>query len=55
MLYNDLDYSLTKRMNFLRNKYDPCVYNRKNEDGAVTTIEPHVDDLKVLLKSSEQL
>jgi len=42
-------------MNFLRNKYDPCVYNRENEDGTVTTIKTHVDDLKVLSKSSEQL
>jgi hypothetical protein len=42
-------------MNFLRNKYDPCVYNRKNEDGTVTTIKTHVDDLKVSSKSSEPL
>jgi hypothetical protein len=53
--YNELDCSLTKRMNFLQNKYDPCVYNRKNEDRAVTTIKTHVDDLKVSSKSSEQL
>jgi hypothetical protein len=25
--YNKLDYSLTERVFFMRNKYDPCVYN----------------------------
>jgi hypothetical protein len=55
LFYNELDYSLTRRMNYLRNKYDPCIYNRKNEDGTTTTIKTHVDNLKVSSKPSEQL
>jgi hypothetical protein len=55
LFYNELNYSLTKRMGFERNKYDPCVYNRKSEDGSITTIKTHVDDLKVSSKSKGQL
>jgi hypothetical protein len=55
LFYNELDYSLMKIMGFERNKYDPCVYNQKNEDGSVTTIKTHVDDLKVSSNSKGQL
>jgi len=55
LFYNELDYSLMKIMGFERNKYDPCVYNRKNEDGSVTTIKTHVDDSKVSSNSKGQL
>jgi hypothetical protein len=55
LFYNELDYSLTKRMGFERNKYDPCTYNRKSEDGSITTIKTHVDDLKVSSKLKGQL
>jgi len=55
LFYNELDYSLMKQLGFTRNKYDLCVYNQKGEDGSITTIKTHVDDLKVSLKSNEQL
>jgi hypothetical protein len=31
LFYNDLNESLTTKMGFKRNGYDPCVYNKKNE------------------------
>jgi hypothetical protein len=55
LFYDDLDFLLTKRMKFTRNQYDPCVYNRKGLTGEMTTIKTHVDDLKILLKSKEQV
>ncbi len=55
LFYNDLDHSLTEKMNFVRNKYDTCVYNRRNENGEVTTIKAHVNDLKVPSKSKTNL
>lgn len=55
LFYNELDHSLTKRMGFQRNSFDPCVYNRKDEQGEIITIRTHVDDLKVSFKSREQL
>jgi hypothetical protein len=55
LFYNELDYSLTKRMGFERKKYDPSVYNHKSEDGSVTTIKTHVNDLKVSSNSKGQL
>jgi len=47
LFYNELDHSLTEKMNFIRNKYDPCVYNQGSENGEITTNKTHVDDLKV--------
>jgi hypothetical protein len=41
-------------MNFTRNKYDPCVYNKQTEDGMIT-IKTHVDDLKVSSRTKEQI
>jgi predicted patatin/cPLA2 family phospholipase len=55
LFYNELDHSLTEKMNFVRNKYDTCVYNRRNENGEVTTIKTHVNDLKVPSKSKTNL
>jgi hypothetical protein len=42
------------KMGFLRNGYDPCVYNKKTDDGCVT-MRSHVDDLKISSKSESQL
>jgi hypothetical protein len=36
LFYDELDTSLTTRMNFKQNKYDPCVYNKETENGQVT-------------------
>jgi hypothetical protein len=41
-------------MGFVRNSYNPSVYNERTSDGYVT-IRTHVDDLKISLKSEEQL
>lgn len=43
-----------QKMGFKRNAYDPCVYNKRTTDGAVT-IRMHVDDLKSLFRSRKQL
>ena len=42
-------------MNFVRNQYDPCVYNRKSQNGEIITIKTHIDDLKISSKSKEQV
>jgi hypothetical protein len=55
LFYNELDYSLTKRMGFKRNSFDPCVYNRQNEGDEAVMIRTHVDDLKVSSKSRQLL
>jgi len=54
LFYNELNYSLTERMSFERNKYDPCVYNKNTEKGTVT-IRTHVDDLKVSCKAWSEI
>jgi hypothetical protein len=46
LFYNDLHESLTVKMGFTKNGYDPCVYNKKTDEGMVT-IRTHVDDLKI--------
>jgi hypothetical protein len=55
LFYNDLDASLVKKMNFVRNQYDPCVCNRKSQNGEIITIKTHVDDLKISSKSKKQV
>ncbi len=54
LFYDDLNDSLTEKMHFKRNQYDPCVYNKVTKDGAVT-IRVHVDDLKISSRSVKQL
>jgi len=54
LFYNDLNKTLVEKMGFVRNGYDPCVYNKKTEDGFVT-VHTHVDDLKISSKSEGQL
>ncbi len=54
LFYDDLDNSLTNKLGFKRNAYDPCVYNKITSDGAVT-IRTHVDDLKASSRSRKQL
>ena len=36
LFYDELNNSLKTKMNFIRNKYDPCVYNKQTEDGMIT-------------------
>jgi hypothetical protein len=55
LFYDELKSSLTKRMNFVRNKYDPCVYNRSNKNGEITTIKTHVNDMKLSLKTKSEV
>ncbi len=55
LFYDDLDYLLTEKVKFLQNQYDPCVHNRKNKTGEITTIKTHVDDLKISLKSKDRV
>jgi hypothetical protein len=54
LFYNNLNESLTTKMGFTQNKYDPCVYNKRTKEGN-TTIRIHVDDLKILARSRKQL
>jgi hypothetical protein len=54
LFYDELNYSLTERMQFTQNKYDSCVYNKHTEDGLVT-IKTHVDNLKVSSKTETQI
>ncbi|MFN9979591.1 MAG: reverse transcriptase domain-containing protein, partial [bacterium] len=54
LFYDELNNSLVNRMDFVKNHYDPCVYNRATEDGLVT-IRTHVDDLKVSGRTKEQV
>jgi hypothetical protein len=46
LFYDELDNSLTSKMGFVQNKYDPCMYN-KIIGGDRVTIKMHVDDLKI--------
>jgi hypothetical protein len=55
LFYDDLDSSLVKKMNFTRNQYDPCIYNRKSQTREMITIKTHVDYLKISSKSKEQV
>jgi hypothetical protein len=54
LFYNELNYSLTERMQFKRNKYDPCVYNKFTRNETVT-VRTHVDDLKMSCKTFSEL
>jgi hypothetical protein len=54
LFYNDLHESLTVKMGFIKNGYDPCVYNKKTNEGMVT-VRTHVDDLKISSKSESEL
>jgi hypothetical protein len=54
LFYDELDSSLTMKMNFQRNKYDPCVYNKETENGWIT-VRTHVDDLKISCKNMQEI
>jgi len=54
LFYDELNHSLTEKMQFVQNKYDRCVYNKLTEDGMVT-IKTHVNDLKVSSKTKKQI
>jgi hypothetical protein len=54
LFYDDLNKNIQEKMNFQQNRYDPCVYNNRTQDGVVT-IRVHVDDLKISSKSRKQL
>jgi hypothetical protein len=54
LFYDELDNSFINKMYFVKNKYDPCVYNKDTEDGKVM-IRTHVDNLKVLSKEKSQI
>jgi hypothetical protein len=49
LFYNDLNASLEMKMNFVRNMYDPFVYNKETDEGTIT-IQTHVDELKISAK-----
>ena len=36
LFYNDLNKNIQEKMNFQQNRYDPCVYNKRTQDGVVT-------------------
>lgn len=42
-------------MGFIRNKYDPCVYNQVNEEREISTIKTHVDDVKISSKTKSEV
>ncbi len=54
LFYNDLNISLTEKLGFKRNAYDPCIYNKQTEKGVIT-VRTHVDDLKASSKSRQLL
>jgi hypothetical protein len=54
LFYNDLNETLTEKLGFKRNQYDPCIYNKKMVDGAIM-VRTHVDDLKASCRSMKQL
>jgi hypothetical protein len=54
LFYNDLNKTLVEKMGFQRNKYEPCVYNKKTADGIVTA-RTHAVDIKISSKSEKQL
>lgn len=54
LFYDELDNSLTNKMGFVQNKYDPCVYNKIIEEDRIT-IKTHVDDLKISAKEKENV
>jgi hypothetical protein len=54
LFYDELDNSLTSKMGFVQNKYDPCVYNNII-GGDRVTIKTHVDDLKISAVMKENI
>jgi hypothetical protein len=54
LFYNDLHESLALKMGFVKNGYDPCVYNKKTNEGMVA-VRTHDDDLKISSKSESEL
>jgi len=46
LFYDELDNTLQHKMGFIKNQYDPCVYNKKMDKDMIT-IKTHVDDLKI--------
>ncbi len=43
LFYDDLNETLMQKLGFKRNPYDPCIYNKKTREGAIT-VRTHVDD-----------
>jgi len=41
-------------MNSARNRYDPCVYNKRMDSGIITA-RTHVDDIKISVVSEDEL
>jgi hypothetical protein len=54
LFYNDLNETIKKKLNFQQNRYHPCVYNKRTQDGIVMNWVL-VDDLKISSRSKEQL
>jgi len=54
LFYDNLNATIQEKFGFKQNKYDPCVYNKRTIDGAVT-IRVHVDDLKISSRSKVHL
>ena len=54
LFYIDLNQTLTEKMNSARNRYDPCVYNKRMDSGIVTA-RTHVDDIKISVVSEDEL
>jgi len=54
LFYDELDNSLTNKIGFVQNSYDPCVYD-KIIDGDRITIKTHADDLKISAMMKENV
>jgi hypothetical protein len=54
LFYDDLDNTIQKKMNFIQNQYDLCVYNKWNGDDKVTIRVP-VDNLKISSRSKDRI
>jgi hypothetical protein len=54
LFHDDLNNTIQKKMNFVQNQYDPCVYNKWDVEKNVT-IRVHVDDLKISSKSKDRI
>jgi len=46
LFYDDLNFTLKERLNFMQNRYDPFMYNRSDR-GEKTTVRVHIDHLKI--------
>lgn len=54
LFYDNLNESITERMGFKQNRYDPCVYNRRTKEGYIT-VRVNVDDLNIFARSKKNL